>query len=102
MKYENLVSPYHYQYTSKAAVINLIILSRLTCHVTDVLQTAGTEVISLLEFDRQRVAGGDWVTARTYTFASHGWSQFDCPSIVHISSSTFHDFHSVVGPVTMW
>jgi hypothetical protein len=51
--------------------------------------------------DRQRIAGGDWITARTYIFASHWGLQFDCPSIVHVCSSTFREFHSVVGPVRL-
>jgi hypothetical protein len=65
------------------------------------LQTAGTGSKLLYENDRQRVAGGDWVTAWTYIFASQSGSQFYCPSMVHVSSSTFHDFNSVVDPVGM-
>jgi len=48
-----------------------------------------------------RIAGGDWVTAGTYIFVSHWGSQIDCPSIVHVFSSTFHDFHSVFENVRM-
>jgi len=55
----------------------------------------------VLQNDRQRVAGGDRVTAWTDIFASQQVSQFDFPSIVHVSSSTFHDFHSVVGSVML-
>ena len=78
-----------------------VILSSLTHGVTDVLQTAGTGGNLLCGYDRQRVAGRDWVTTWTYIFASQLVFQFDCPSIVHVSSSTFHDFRSVVEPVTL-
>jgi len=64
-------------------------------------QTSGTGGISLLRNDRQRIAGGDWVTAWTYIIASHWGSQSECPSIFHVPSSTFHDFHSVVEPVIL-
>jgi len=37
----------------------------MTCHITDVLQTAGTGGVVLLQNDRQRVAGWDWVTTWT-------------------------------------
>ena len=49
----------HYQYTCKPAVI----LGLLKCLVTGVLQTSGTGCIHMSPNDRQRVAGGDWVTA---------------------------------------
>ena len=71
-------------------------MSLLTCHVTDLLQTSGTEGIPMLQNDRQGVAWGDWNTP-SFKFQS----QFDCPSIVHIPSSTFHELHSVFGPVRM-
>jgi hypothetical protein len=73
----------------------------LTCYATDVLQTSGTAGILLWQNDRQRVAGGDCVTAWTYTIASHWGSQSDGPNFVHVSSSTLHDFHSVIEPVIM-
>ena len=63
------------------------------------LQTEGTGIHFLLQNDRQRAAGGDWDTTWTDIFASHRGSQFDCPSIVYISSWACHDFHSVVEPV---
>ena len=65
------------------------------------LQTSGTAGILLWPNDRQRVAGGDLATAWTDTIASHWGSQFDCPSFVHVSTSTLHDFHSVIEPLIM-
>ena len=76
-----------------------VIVSLLTGHVTDVLQTSGIDGIIFWQNDRQRVVGRDGVTAWTYTFVSQLGLQFDCPSMVHVSSSTFHVFHSVVEPV---
>jgi hypothetical protein len=49
----------------------------------------------------QRVAWGDWVTAGTYIFVSRKGLHFDCPRMVHIFSSTFHDFHNAVDPVVL-
>jgi hypothetical protein len=62
-----------------------------------VLQTAGTEVVKLLQNDRQRVVGGGWVTAGTDIFEPQSVFRFDCARTVHLSSATFHEFHSVVG-----
>jgi len=61
-----------YKYTSKAAVIKLSLWVRWHVMLLRCCRLQQLEVsILLLQNDRQRVAGVDWVTAWTYIFASH-------------------------------
>jgi len=39
--------------------------------ISHIAEASGTEDILLLQNVRHRVAGGNWVTAGTYIFASH-------------------------------
>ena len=109
----------HYKSNSKILALNFIFSRKiaqyiintparllwLSCHsefgeiFPDMLQTSGTELVRLWRNDRQRVAGGDRVTAWTEILAPQFGFEFDWTSTVYVSSSTFHDAHCVVDSV---